>query len=218
MYSQFFELQTNNLMPIFCGKINGGIIVSTNFAVRLQQQMHGSAFAYLNQELGIDLVSTIPTVDLSSLKGREGDYPAPWDEPEQLPADIVKAVLPSGRPLIAVRYVQQEEGKDRLILEIFFQRYSSQMLPQITGHNLTDISAGTSIDFAQRVSSEYQSISKPEMDSNWERKNFCNDSIFNPYNPSATFQMIRNLANGESLDKTDGRYLPMYADLYAIKV
>lgn len=191
--------------------------MSTNFAVRLQQQMHGSAFAYLNQELGIDLVSTIPTVDLSSLKGREGDYPAPWDEPEQLPADIVKAVLPSGRPLIAVRYVQQEEGKNRLILEIFFQRYCGQRSPQIKGYGLTEISAGTSIDFAQRVSINYQSISKSEIESNWAVKKFGSDSIFSSFNHSVTFQMIRKLADGESLDKTDGRYLPMYADLYAIK-
>jgi hypothetical protein len=183
--------------------------VSTNFAARLQQQMHGSAFEYLNQELGIDLVSVIPTVDLSALAGRECEYPAPWTKPEELPADIVKAVLPSGRPLVAVQYVHQKDGKDRKILEIFFQRYSTQVRPQITAH-------GALTDLAQRISTSYPCILKSEMESNWVVKNFHSDSIYNPYDPSATFQMIKALANGEPLDKTGGRYLPMYTD--AIKV
>lgn len=182
--------------------------MSTNFAVRLQQQMHGSAFDYLNQQLGIDLVTTIPNVDLSHIKDREGDYPAPWTDPKDLPADIVKCVLPSGRPLVAVRYLHQEKGKERLILEIFFQRYSSQMTPVI--RHATPV-----FDYAiADQSMNDQSV----MVSNWVVKNFCNDSIYNKYDISTTFQMIQALADGKPLDKTDGRYLPMYADLYAIKV
>ena len=181
--------------------------MSANFAARIQQQMHGSAFTHLNQELGIDLVSVIPTVDLSALAGRESEYPAPWTKPEALPADIVKSVLPSGRPLVAVRYVHLEDGKNRLILEIFFQRSNSQVSRKVGGYALTETSTGTSIALLERIST----------DSNWVVKNFHIDSIYNAKNPSATFQMIKALANGEPLEKTDGRYLPMYTDALRVQ-
>jgi hypothetical protein len=176
--------------------------MSTNFAVRLQQQMHGSAFDYLNQQLGVDLVSAIPTVDLSSLKALEGLYPDPWKDPKDLPADIVKAVLPSGRPMVAVRYVHQEKDKESLRLMIIFQRYSSKMPPLIPSNKFPY--------------SQYGTISTSEMVSDWTET--WGGYINNTGRRSDTFQWIRSLANGESLDKTDGRYLPMYADLYAVKV
>jgi hypothetical protein len=169
--------------------------MSTNFAVRLQQQMHGSAFDYLNQQLGIDLVSFIPTVDLSNLEGGTEAYPVPWTQPDKLPADIVKGVLPNGRPLVAMRYVHRVKDKESLLLEIFFQRHKF------------DASR-------EKLSAE---VIAPTA-SNWVAKYFSGDCIHNTSKPSATFQMIKALANGESLDKTDGRYLPMYADLYAMKV
>jgi len=166
--------------------------MSTNFAVRMQQKMHGLAFDYLNQQLGIDLVSAIPTADVS---GSTDAYPVPWKKPEELPEDIVKAVLPNGRPLVAIRYVHRVKDEESSILEIFFQRHKFD---------------------ASREELSAEVIGPTA--SNWVVKCFSGDSIHDTSNPSATFQMIKALANGESLDKTDGRYLPMYADLYAMKV
>lgn len=174
-----------------------------NFAYGLLRQVHGSTFDYLAQELGPELISGIPTVAVDSAS--EDEYPAPWDKPELLPADIVKSVLPSGRPILAVRYFHTEDNKTDLILEIFFQRYSSQQAPQLRRVDELGLHSVLTMDFSAKF-----------LVSNFAVRKFSGDSIFDSKNPSATFQMIKDLASGAPLEKTDGRYLPMYASQFRV--
>jgi hypothetical protein len=183
------------------------------FAANLRDQMaqctYQSPFQIIEKELGKDVVDCIPVVTI-------GD----WQNPTDLPADVVKGICAeSKRPFLYIRYLDTKINK--VVVNFLFQKYSNERPPlalhlayrfafitefALHGYDEEAIveRATSALRFALQ-SEEDLRLLPHNWPSHWaihsSHSNSCIDS----------FEMIRGLVNGASLETTNGRYLPMYA-------
>ena len=172
-------------------------------ATALSKQMYGNSFDFLHEILGADLVNSIPCVTVN----HDGDYPKPWKTAADLPADVVKGLLPSGRPFLAMRYVITQI--DKVGYEFFFQRYSDKY-PAVT--RITT-AFGEVIEDPLKI--ETDSKEKAEVFSkHWSSGDYgCNGyGIYDGGGMNEKhYAIIKSILEGEPLNKTGGRYLQLYA-------
>lgn len=160
--------------------------MSMHLGVALLKQEYGDAFKYLSKELGEDLVAQVPTIRLDDKYPNkiEGDYVKPWEYPEELPFDVVKAALPhTKRPLLAIRY--RDADTNKLVLEVFFQRYNFK-----DGECFSPSTNWVSTNLGGRPI-------------------FAGGGM-----ASKEFQILKNILIGNDLESTGNRYLPLYQDKF----
>jgi len=176
------------------------------FATALSKQIDGHHFDFLREQLGDDLVNGIPTVSVNTV---DGDYPMPWGKAADLPADVVRGVLPSGRPFLAMRYVITQINQ--VGYEIFFQRYRDNRPP------VTRIAfCNTTIEVPLDVEGDSKERAA-ECSRHWSSSDLgCGTYAIYHGNGMTKkhYALIKDILNGEPLDKTGGRYLPLYAERF----
>ncbi|MBI2743395.1 MAG: hypothetical protein HYX48_05705 [Chlamydiales bacterium] len=92
--------------------------------VRESEKENQIQFAYLEKQLGADLLKSIPTVNVQL---NEGEDPCPWKSAKELPADVVKGVS-SGRAYLALRYATMDRN---YALAFIYQKF-----PKSTPHRV----------------------------------------------------------------------------------
>lgn len=82
--------------------------MATIFAQAMMKQCYGNVFETLEEPLGSALVAAIPVHKCNPAPGDNslsGKYVAVFTNPDDMPADVVKGILPDGRPFVCFRYV-----------------------------------------------------------------------------------------------------------------
>lgn len=199
--SLFSEVITALFLKTNAGRVQH---VSSILSRQVAKSIPQASFDYLAEQLGEEMVNAIPTVSLP--EGiLEDDYPLPWEKAEDLPADIVKGVLPSGRPFLAVRYcaprtsLSGNQGEDELHLEFFFQRYSVEHPMSVIFHG--SIQGQVEIEETEEGCAD-----------NWvATQHLTKNPIFRHSSMRREdFQILREMFLG---GRPGGRYLPMYEGL-----
>lgn len=179
----------------------------------LSAQMFGDKFDVLNEYLGKELVQAVPTIFLKDCV--EGHYPQPWKKAEDLPADVVKGIFPSGRPFLAMRYVIQKISK--VGYEVFFQRYSLSN-PCCAVEVNTTSNASATIKATKLEENEKREAEMYKW--NWSSTDV--DTFTYAIHTSGGmgkthFELIKKILEGKPLAETGGRYLPLYASRFNVK-
>lgn len=159
----------------------------------LLRQVHGDTFDYLFSQIGEDLRGQIPEITLSNdiQDHRENYYVQPWRKPKALPADAVIGVFPNTkRPFITLRYVDARTNE--LVAETFSQKYCSFMQGHMSG-DPKKIWTSTNPNNLRPIAKMASEVDKQQ------------------------FEVLKSILQGENLEKTEDRYLPLYKDKF-IKV
>ena len=198
------------------------------FAERSLYQANGSIWNFLNKKLGSEVVTATPTVDCSA-DTECSVYSAPWSDPKNAPADIVKLIFKGGKVGLSVRYIHKRNDGEHLVLEIFYQRASRLENPKdairLDKKNISIVPTAEQNyngDFSVTLQ-EKGSISAEE--AHWVSQKKYSDGICatepfvkDPDHPSCVsetvWKVIKNLILGRPLEETENRYLPMYADRF----
>ncbi|WP_068468599.1 hypothetical protein [Candidatus Protochlamydia phocaeensis] len=183
--------------------MNASFPPSSNLGMLLNQQMSNpGTFDYLYKHLGKDLVDNIPTVFLPPNIGGS-DYPHPWQNAAELPADVVKGIFPiTKRPFLAMRYIDTKVNA--YALEVFFQRYSDEKPPSVNTYESPCWGDGP-VEF----------LPLSDYSKNWTSSfigsgsSICKDDMKKP-----TFNVVKHILSGSGLDLTEGRYLPLFKDRF----
>lgn len=168
--------------------------INQDFSTFLHKQIHGNSFDFLSEHLGDDIVARIPTVTLPQMDF-EGLYPEIWSEKKVPPADVVKGLFPkSKRPFLTLKYVDAKINK--CIIETFFQKYNNET--HALCENILNCSASNNMTPLANFRTHWTSTSTSE-------NKICHGLMTIQH-----FSTIKNLILGESLELTQGRFLPIY--------
>lgn len=183
-----------------------------SLATQLCRSMYGNAFDYLYKQLGEEVVNAIPNADTSTIYGEagddlEGDYPCPWTDPSKLNADVVKGVLPSGRPFLVIRYKTKDSTQSNL--EFFFQRYSHKR--PMAAHTILSVPVAIDKTRVTKISQTFDLLEE-ESASNWTATTaYTKNPIFRGSQiTDQNFQTIKAIIEGKPLAETGNRYLPIH--------
>ncbi len=187
-----------------CGQQQWSSKMTVTLGKALRNQMVEMRFSkaaetFVQAKLGKDILDAIPYVNPPEGYQYEDDYPQPWKKPKDLSADIVKGVLPLGRPFIVCRYFKDVTSKSIgiLVMEFFFQRYSSQKPMELREY-------GPGFIITQSLKNEADNVS------NWTSTNVWKGNICNGYMNDRCFEILKAILENKDLETTGKRRLPLF--------